>query len=211
MTMTTTDRFAEAEAALAGCPSALATLHRIMVARALPRDSEEWFAISLQVIANEPLRAAFVASTETGPVAYDAALAGIQDTAHNVDITLGDVGRAVAILTAEHAATKAEIIASAAVIADVAKAASSSLSAVANDAKLFEAAFRSEISGLATAAVWWRSLFVGLAFSIVAGFGVHASDDRTWTARAQYAIGLARGQSFSSGFRAGLRSHAHRN
>lgn len=202
------DRFAEAEAALSGCPAAVGALHRIMVTRALPRDSEEWMAISLQIIANEPLRAAFVAATEMGPVAYDAALSGIQDAAHNVDISLGDMRRVVAIFTTNQAATNGQIATSATMITDAAKAASSSLSAVAKDAKIFEAAFRSQSAGLATAAVWWRSLFVGLAFSIVVGFGVHASDERAWTARAQYAIGLTRTQSFSAGYRAALRPHA---
>ncbi|MDP9025749.1 MAG: hypothetical protein M3N13_10295 [Candidatus Eremiobacteraeota bacterium] len=205
--MVATDRFAEAEAALAGCPAAVGALHRIMVARGLPRDSEEWFTVSLAVIANEPLRAAFVAATETGPVAYDAALASIQDAAHNVGVSLGDVSRAVAMMRAEQVATKAEIAAAAAEISAAAKAAASSLSAVVSDAKIFEASFRSRISSLATGAVWWRALFVGLAFSIVAGFGVHAFDDRAWTARAQYAIGLARSQSFSAGYRAALRPH----
>ena len=204
--MLATDRFAEAEAALAGCPAALDALHRIMVQRGIPRESEEWFGITLAVIANEPLRAAFVAVTETGPVAYDAALANIQDAAHNTGISLDNVGRAVAILTSEHAATKAEIAASAAEISAAAKTASSALASVVNDAKMFEASFRSRIASLATDIVWWKALFAGLAFSIVAGFGVHAFDDRAWTARAQYAIGLARSQAFSAGYRAALRS-----
>lgn len=203
--MATTDRFAEAEAALAGCPAALDALHRIMVQRGLPRDSEEWFAVSLAVIANEPLRAAFVAATETGPVAYDAALASIQDAAHNTGIALGDVGRAVAMLTAKQAATKAEIAASAAEISAAAKAAASSLFAVTTDAKMFESSFRSRIASLATSAVWWKALFVGLAFSIVAALGVHRYDDRAWTARAIYSMGIARREGYSSGYHAALR------
>lgn len=203
----TTDRFAEAEAALAGCPAAIQALHRLMVQRTLPRDSEEWFAVSLAVIANEPLRAAFVAATETGPVAYDAALGCLQDAARNVGVSLDNVGRAVAMLRAEHSATKDEIAAAASGISTAAKAASASLSALVTDAKTFEDSFQSRIAGLAIGAVWWRSLFVGLAFSIVAAFGVHAYDDRAWTARAQYAIGLARTQSFSAGYRAALRPH----
>ena len=92
-------------------------------------------------------------------------------------------------------------------ITDAAKAASLSLSVVVTDAKVFEASFRWRIAGLATGAVWWRTIFAGLAFSIVSGFGVHAYDDRAWTARAQYAIGPARTQSFSEGYRAALRPH----
>ena len=206
--MVATDRFAEAEAALSGCPAAVEALHRIMVQRGLPRESEEWFAVSLQVMANEPLRAAFVVATAMGPVAYDAALTGIQDTAHNVDIALGDVRRAVGILAKEHAATTAEIVASTAKISSAAQIASSSLSGVVTDAKLFEASFRSTITDLATDSVWWKSLFVGLVLSIVVGFGVHAFDDRSWTARAQYSIGVARTASFSAGYRAALRPHA---
>lgn len=205
--MVAIDRFAEAETALAGYPAALEALHRVMVRRALPRESEEWFIITLAVIANEPLRAAFVAATKTGPVAYDAALAGIRDVAHNVGISLDDFRRSVASMTAEREATKVEITASAVGIADAAKAASSEFASVANNAKMFEASFRSQITSLATGAIWWRALFVGLAFSIVAGFSVHARDDRAWTARAQYAIGLARSQSFSAGYRAALRPH----
>ena len=207
--MVAIDRFAEAETALAGYPAALEALHRVMVRRALPRESEEWFIITLAVIANEPLRAAFVAATKTGPVAYDAALAGIRDVAHNVGISLDDFRRSVASMTAEREATKVEIAASAAVITNAANAASLSLSTVATDAKVFEALFRSQITSLATGAVWWRALFVGLAFSIVAGFSVHAYDDKAWTARAQYAIGLATAHSFSAGYRAALRPRSH--